>query len=152
MLADKENWPWPRPSMGVPFVLDQPKRGTVVDEATGQRRVRVVSRTDPKNARLTPRRGMKVWFGPRGWGGWGWEPVSWEGWATMIAATALIVVPSWRAEVRGSGEMWTLLWCAIVVAALLAICRAKGTSPGGPRLKEEYERTRDASSRRRIDP
>lgn len=116
-------------------------------ETRGQnRRVRVVSRLDAKNARLTPRHGTKLWFGPRGWGGWGWEPVSWEGWATTIVAIVLIVVPIWRAGHQGREGLWILPWSLGVTVVLIAVCLAKGTSPGGPRLRKEFDRTRRKES------
>lgn len=33
--------------------------------------------------------GTKVWFGPKTWGGWGWQPVTWEGWLSTIVLVAI---------------------------------------------------------------
>lgn len=79
-----------------------------------------------------------MWFGPRGWGGWGWQPVSWEGWVVTGAAAALIVAVLARwGEDRAGGPV------IAVASALIAICILKGTSPGSVRAKRAFDRERE---------
>jgi hypothetical protein len=82
--------------------------------------------------RTTPIIGKKAWFGPRGWGGWGWAPVSWEGWAALV----LILGPT--LVLAGSSRGWS----ALTAALLGLVCILKGTSPGGSRRRKEFLRTR----------
>ena len=90
---------------------------------------------------MTPLRGTKAWFGPRTMG-WGWEPVSWEGWVVSVTAIVLMLAPiAWAAQ-RGREDLWILPWTLGVAAVLVVICRAKGTSPGGPKLKKKFDRER----------
>lgn len=92
-----------------------------------------------KPLRATPRIGTKVWFAPRRFGGWGWEPVSVEGWLVTIGFVLLTVVPI--AFLDEDGSPWPyLLVVGIAVAATLAACALKGTSPGGKAAAAEYRR------------
>jgi hypothetical protein len=83
--------------------------------------------------RVTPLLGSKVWFGPRRYG-WGWSPVSWEGWAVMAAYVVgvLVVVPL---AARGTTAALALVG---VTAALMAVCVVKGTAPGGPEAADRF--------------
>ena len=101
--------------------------------------VRVVGRSDQH--RMTPLRGTKAWFGPRRMG-WGWEPVSWEGWLSTSVALVLIIVPVAWAATEGTEDLRLAAWIVGVAAALVLISRAKGTSPGGPSLRRQFDRTR----------
>jgi hypothetical protein len=75
-----------------------------------------------------------VWFGPRRWMGWGWTPVSWEGWAVLVvfagAAVGLV-----------AARLGPLVFVA--VAPLLVVSYLKGTSPGGPAAWREFRGRRD---------
>lgn len=67
------------------------------------------------------------WFGPRsGRLGWGWTPVSWQGWA----AVAVVVAVGIAAQIVGHGERHGALYVVPVVAAVLGVCLWKGTAPG----------------------
>jgi hypothetical protein len=65
------------------------------------------------------------WFGPRRLPGWGWTPITWQGWAVSGVFLVSIVV---------CGEFIHGIPKAIVlpglVVLLLAICFLTGTRPG----------------------
>ena len=94
--------------------------------------------------RTKPIVGDKLWFGPRRDRlGWGWSPVSWEGWVTVVVAVVAIVGLSWRAETQAAPPFPTLLWILGITAALLGACALKGTTPGGRKKAEELRRLTD---------
>ena len=66
------------------------------------------------------------WFGPRGSGGWGWTPVTWQGWAIsigfIVVAMAIGLIP---------GIRYRLSIIAVLVVALIVVCAITGTKPGG---------------------
>jgi hypothetical protein len=96
--------------------------------------------------RTKPVLGRKLWFGPRGWGGWGWEPVSSEGWATIAVFVAATIVIA--AVMNGSEEFGTIF--LLLVGALVVVCWLKGTSPGGPKARRmmQIQREREEDDRR----
>ena len=79
--------------------------------------------------RTTPLVGHKAWFGPRSFG-WGWDPVSWEGW---VSTAAWFVASLGLAGVNAPWPSVTVL-----VVGLLATCILKGTPPGGPTAAEHF--------------
>lgn len=69
--------------------------------------------------------------------GWGWAPISWEGWTT----TVLVLAPLYWPRERGD----TVIEAATVIgvtALLLVLCLMKGTSPGGAKARAEFDRHR----------
>lgn len=86
--------------------------------------------------RTTPLAGRKAWFGPRGFG-WGWEPTSWEGWVSSVAVVSIALWP-----VSGNDVAMEAAKAVAVCGLLLVLCLMKGTSPGGPKARAEYERLR----------
>jgi hypothetical protein len=72
--------------------------------------------------------GDKVWFGPRHLG-WGWGPVSWQGWAVLVGAGAVSTFLRRKGHRRPAGLMGL---------AVLGVCYLKGTEPGGRRKYAEY--------------
>ena len=83
--------------------------------------------------RTKPLLGRKAWFGPKRMG-WGLSPVSFEGWAVMLAA---LVAMAWLVTLTHAG------WVAFpVVVGLLVVVFLKGTSLGGAREWEEYKAQR----------
>ena len=71
-----------------------------------------------------------AWFGPKRWG-WGWSPVSWQGWAVTVAFAAVgqvlkNVLPPRRATLA------TLATLALV-AAFLGVVVLTGDPPGSRR-------------------
>jgi hypothetical protein len=91
--------------------------------------------------RTTPRIGTKLWFGPKRAGGWGWSPVSVEGWLVTAVAIMMVIAPiPFLDDDAVAWWYWTL--AGVSVVGILAISYLKGTSPGGRRAHEEYERAR----------
>jgi hypothetical protein len=66
----------------------------------------------------------KRWFGPRS-GGWGWCPVSWEGW-TFTLLWLLISASGLVALIARDRPRWTLGWVLAMVGVLAAILIVKG--------------------------
>jgi hypothetical protein len=91
--------------------------------------------------RTTPRIGTKPWFGPKLMLGWGWSPISAEGWVATGATIGVVVVMA--VAVDNVPVMLTV--DALAVIALIALCMLKGTSPGGPREAQELRRKGDNS-------
>jgi hypothetical protein len=89
------------------------------------------------------------WFGPRsGLLGWGWRPVSWQGWL-VVALTILALV---AATLLGPDDRRTPLYVLAVIALSSATCGWKGTSPGPSKaatrqLKEIAARQRSTGPR-----
>ena len=87
--------------------------------------------------RTEPLIGRKVWFGPRRLG-WGWSPVTADGWVVLVTGVAAaIVLASTVRQAR-----WLSL---IAVAVMLVIIFLKGTSPGGPDEWYEFKAVRDSN-------
>jgi hypothetical protein len=84
--------------------------------------------------RTKPVIGQKAWFGPRRFG-WGLAPVSAEGWAVTLGGIAVVIVVA--SVVRHA--RWLGL---IVIPLVLLAVYLKGTSPGGPRAREEFNAAR----------
>jgi hypothetical protein len=85
--------------------------------------------------RTKPLLGSKVWFGPRRMG-WGLSPVTAEGWAVLgIGVAAIAVLAALDPHSR-----WLIL---IVVAVMVLITFLKGTSPGGPDAREQFQASRN---------
>ena len=69
-----------------------------------------------------------MWFGPKRFG-WGWGPVSWEGWAAIVGGGLVAAVLRQKGRVR-AGQLLGL--------GVLVLCYLKGTEPGGRRKLEEF--------------
>ncbi|HVW74603.1 MAG TPA: hypothetical protein VHC39_13265 [Rhizomicrobium sp.] len=66
------------------------------------------------------------WFGPKTGIGWGWTPISWEGWAATILC---LVVMFGGYFVFGRTPMTTYVGLG-AAAALILVCLLTGTAPG----------------------
>jgi hypothetical protein len=79
--------------------------------------------------------GRKARFGPRRLG-WGWFPVTAEGWAVLaVGAGGAIVLAFTVQHAR---------WLSFVaVAVMLVIIFLKGSSPGGPDEWHEFQAVQD---------
>ena len=66
---------------------------------------------------MAPRVTSKPWFGPKRFFGWGWTPVSWEGWA-VIGVFFILILPS--VIVLQGGEKTTAV--IVLIGALLTVC------------------------------
>ena len=85
--------------------------------------------------RTRPLIGTKLWFKPRRLSGWGWMPASWEGW--VVVAVSLVITLVIVSATRGA----TTVLCVIATSiALIVLSAFKGTSPGGPRKRKEFDR------------
>lgn len=67
----------------------------------------------------------RPWFGPRRLLGWGWSPVSWQGWMVV----GLFVVGIACAAVFLHSIVLILAVEALLIVALLVICLLTGTPP-----------------------
>ena len=77
----------------------------------------------------------KLWFRARTCG-WGWTPVSVEGWLVLglFFAGVAIDIAVFTHRLRGgtdlrSAQVAFLVWLAILVAALIAVCSTAGERP-----------------------
>ena len=65
------------------------------------------------------------WFGPRRFG-WGWTPISWEGWVVTILFLAVVLGASLI-----FGRAPTTIYVGLgAAAALVVICLLTGLPPG----------------------
>lgn len=69
----------------------------------------------------------KAWFGPKRTLGWGWTPVSWEGWAV----TGVLVVPVIAGNVIWQGQH-VIGPLVALLAAYFCVVLLTGDPPGGP--------------------
>jgi hypothetical protein len=88
--------------------------------------------------RVSPIVGDKAWFAPRRLG-WGLSPVSPEGWLVTVAVVALSVI----AKRRDDLPAW---FGPALMAPFIVLLLLKGTSPGGPRARSEFDAHRGAST------
>jgi hypothetical protein len=65
------------------------------------------------------------WFGPKRIG-WGWRPVSWEGWLMTALCAAVAIAASIAFRVTSM----TVYVSLAAVAALFVVCLLTGTRPG----------------------
>lgn len=65
--------------------------------------------------------------------GWGWVPVTWQGWAVTLVVVMLIVANAIRLERYNVAEsefaIYLVAHTTILVVLLIAICYAKGEKP-----------------------
>ena len=65
------------------------------------------------------------WFGPKRIG-WGWRPVSWQGWAITAGSVAVVVVAT-----MAFGDTPMTVYIAVgSIVALVLVCSLTGTRPG----------------------
>ncbi|MFO0764963.1 MAG: hypothetical protein U0487_02865 [Patescibacteria group bacterium] len=72
------------------------------------------------------------WFKAK-WYGWGWVPVTWQGWAVTLGYIALVLALALTIDERSSVKdvsFTFLLPVVILTACLIRICYAKGEKPG----------------------
>jgi hypothetical protein len=74
----------------------------------------------------------KPWFGPKRTFGWGWTPITWQGWAvTAIHLVTLFAAVGYFGLYR-KDTLTTLLIAFGSSAVLIGIAMLTGTKPGGP--------------------
>jgi hypothetical protein len=74
---------------------------------------------------MVPRLTKKPWFGPRRLPGWGWSPVTWQGWLVIVVFLAAIAGCAFLLP----GVVLRLIAEAVLVLLLLAVCLLTGTRP-----------------------
>jgi hypothetical protein len=72
----------------------------------------------------------KPWFGPKKHVGWGWSPISWEGYA----ATAVLLVVLFGSLIALPRSAFAYIVAAVVCSAYLLLVVLTGDPPGGPKL------------------
>ncbi len=81
---------------------------------------------------LISERPKKLWFKNKKYG-WGWTPVSWEGWLVTAVFTILTVIIFLCADSLSHSVSDTLLtvfpYGALLFATLIAVCYKTGESP-----------------------
>lgn len=62
--------------------------------------------------------------------GWGWVPVTWQGWLTiLIFIGLLLLISTWNFESRSEIPTSFLLEVAVLVSVFIAICYKTGGKP-----------------------
>ncbi|QDQ97009.1 hypothetical protein [Tomitella fengzijianii] len=65
------------------------------------------------------------WFGPKRGVGWGWRPVTWQGWLIVAVFIALVVA---------SGLVFAgataFVAVVVLVVVLIGVCAITGDAPG----------------------
>lgn len=83
--------------------------------------------------RTSPLVGSKPWFGPRRFG-WGLDPISAEGWVVTVSLVLVGLLARRQPRRRIVARSASM---ALVLIAVL-----KGTSPGGPKARREFQAAR----------
>ncbi|HUD20694.1 MAG TPA: hypothetical protein VMQ44_01335 [Candidatus Saccharimonadales bacterium] len=69
----------------------------------------------------------KPWFGPK-YLGWGWRPITWEGWLALLIWLGLLLL-----AVHFFGVNWLIIVGLVIV--LCVFCYLTGGKPGSEWLK-----------------
>jgi len=67
----------------------------------------------------------KIWFRRKLYG-WGWYPVTWEGWLTILVWVVLVYLSARTIDHEG---LKNFLFILILVVALIWVCYKKGEKP-----------------------
>jgi len=67
----------------------------------------------------------KIWFRRKLYG-WGWTPVTWEGWLVIFVWAILFTSLVWKMDHEG---LKNTLFVFISIGALLYVCYKKGEKP-----------------------
>lgn len=73
----------------------------------------------------------KLWFKAKMYG-WGWQPVSWQGWAIMALYFFAVLKSTWGLKSQGSfGADLNILAARVLIptVCILIICYIKGERP-----------------------
>ena len=74
----------------------------------------------------------KIWFKTKRYG-WGWVPITWEGWLSVAVFVVLQVANAQRLELMSNSPSDTvvifLVETTLLVIALVALCYWKGEKP-----------------------
>jgi hypothetical protein len=70
----------------------------------------------------------RPWFGPKRYFGWGWTPISWQGW--LVSALFLVAAITCRVHFgTGPAGILAVVVCLFVYLGIIVLT---GTKPGGP--------------------
>jgi hypothetical protein len=69
----------------------------------------------------------RPWFGPKRYSGWGWTPVSWQGWAVTLVFLVVVIA----CRVHFGGGVPGAIAIVVCLAAYLGVISLTGTRPGG---------------------
>lgn len=97
-----------------------------------------------KNPSDSPKE-KKLWF-KRKWYGWGWYPVTWQGWAVVGIYVGLVAVILVNIDLyHGAKEIFSnvVLTIVILTGFLIYICYKKGETPKWQWGKKE-EKSKDS--------
>jgi len=72
--------------------------------------------------------GKKMWFRMKHYG-WGWVPISWEGWAVIGGMIAVIILTAHRLETGLMTLNTFYFWLVGSIVAVFIIGYAKGPKP-----------------------
>lgn len=73
----------------------------------------------------------KLWFKRKRYG-WGWYPVSWQGWLVTVLYAAIVIALGFTVDETSPAreQMFTFFLPVLIVTfALIRICYAKGERP-----------------------
>lgn len=74
----------------------------------------------------------KPWFGPRTFG-WGWQPITWEGWVSFLALVAPVLYIIKKNPTDPNKVFYILIF--VVIFSLL--CYLTGGKPGSKLFKKK---------------
>ena len=67
----------------------------------------------------------RPWFGPRRFG-WGWTPVTWQGWVVTLVFVAAMVLCAFLLP----GTVAKVVADVVLIVLLVVVCALTGTRPG----------------------
>jgi hypothetical protein len=77
--------------------------------------------------RNMPRLVQKPWFGPKRVFGWGWTPITWQGWLMVVVFLLAILLVAFLVP----GIALKVIVEVILIGLLIGVCALTGTPPGG---------------------
>jgi len=77
------------------------------------------------------RKVKKIWFRAKEYG-WGWYPISWQGWLSIVVFLLLyIIILIWLIkQIKIFNIIFGVLIILILLVILLLVCYKKGEKPG----------------------
>jgi drug/metabolite transporter (DMT)-like permease len=73
-----------------------------------------------------------LWFKAKEYG-WGWYPITWQGWLTVVLFIVLVVGNAYRLNIANHSTtvpVEFLIETGVLVIILIAVCFWKGEKPG----------------------
>lgn len=96
-----------------------------------------------ENRNPTPDAGKRLWF-KRKLYGWGWTPVTWQGWATVLAYIVILFAAGLTIDEASTPRDVAFTFAlpiALSTVAMMRICYAKGERPRWQWGKDEGDPT-----------